>query len=75
MEKKEIAHFSRVVTTADITNEDFNLSVSTYVTQKDTREKINIVELNTRIAEIVSREEQLRKDIDAIVAELEGGVA
>lgn len=45
------------------------------MTQKDTREKINIVELNTRIAEIVSREEQLRKDIDAIVAELEGGVA
>ena len=72
MEKSEIAHFSHVVTTSDIAEEDYNLSVSTYVEQEDTREKINIVELNTRIAEIVSREDQLRKDIDAIVAELEG---
>ena len=75
MEKSEIAHFSHVVTTSDIAEEDYNLSVSTYVEQEDTREKINIVELNTRIAEIVSREDQLRKDIDAIVAELEGGAA
>ena len=75
MEKSEIAHFSHVVTTSDIAEEDYNLSVSTYVEQEDTREKIDIVELNTRIAEIVSREDQLRKDIDAIVAELEGGKA
>ena len=75
MIKEEIAHFSHVVTTADIAEEDYNLSVSTYVEQEDTREKIDITELNTRISEIVTREEQLRKDIDEIVLQLEGGAA
>ena len=42
MNKEEIAHFSHVVTTADIAEEDYNLSVSTYVEQEDTREKIDI---------------------------------
>lgn len=37
--------------------------------------KIDITELNTRISEIVTREEQLRKDIDEIVLQLEGGAA
>ena len=72
MTKEEDAHFCHVVTTADIEAEDFNLSVSTYVEQEDTREKIDIKELNKRIAEIVAREQQLRTDIDAIVKELEG---
>lgn len=75
MNKEEIAHFSHVVTTADIAEEDYNLSVSTYVEQEDTREKIDITELNTRISEIVAREEQLRKDIDEIILQLEGGAA
>lgn len=75
MNKEEIAYFSHVVTIADIAEEDYNLSVSTYVEQEDTREKIDITELNTRISEIVAREEQLRKDIDEIVMQLEGGAA
>ena len=75
MSKEDIVHFSNVVTTADIAEEEYNLSVSTYVEQEDTREKIDITELNTRISEIVAREEQLRKDIDEIVMQLEGGAA
>ena len=70
--KAETAHFCRVVTTADIAEEDYNLSVSTYVEQEDTREVIDITELNARIAGIVNRENALRAEIDAIVAELEG---
>lgn len=75
IQKAEVAHFCQVVTTADIEEEDYNLSVSTYVEQEDTREVIDIAELNARIAEIVSRENALRTEIDAIVAELEGGEA
>lgn len=71
MEKKEDPHFSKIVTTADIEKEDYNLSVSTYVEQKDTREAVDIKELNARIAEIVKHENALRLEIDAIVAELE----
>lgn len=72
IQKAETAHFCRVVTTADIAEEDYNLSVSTYVEQEDTREVIDITELNARITEIVNRENALRTEIDAIVAELEG---
>lgn len=49
--------------------------MSTYVEQEDTREKVDIKELNQRIAEIVAREQKLRTDIDTIVKELEGDVA
>lgn len=71
-EKKEVPHFCHIVSTDDIAFEDYNLSVSTYVEQEDTREVVDIKELNKRIAEIVAREEALRRDIDAIVEELEG---
>ena len=49
----------------------YNLSVSTYVEAEDTREKIDIVKLNAEIAEIVAREETLRREINAIIAEIE----
>ena len=52
---------------------DYNLSVSTYVEQEDTREVIDITELNKEIARIVEREAQLRTEIDKIVAEIEVG--
>lgn len=71
MKKEEEPHFCHVVTTADIEAEDFNLSVSTYMEQEDTREQVNIKELNQRIAEIVEHEQQLRTEIDAIVKDLE----
>ena len=45
--------------------------MSSYVEPEDTREQVDIVELNTRIADIVERQRELRASIDAIVAELE----
>lgn len=50
---------------------DSNLSVSSYVEQEDTREKIDITELNKQIFEIVAREQVLRDEIDKIIAEIE----
>ncbi len=50
---------------------NYNLSVSTYVEQKDTREKIDIIKLNAEIKEIVAREQVLREEIDKIIAEIE----
>lgn len=69
--KEDIAHFSTVVTTADIAEKKYNLSVSTYVEPEDTTEEVDINELNSRIAGIVARENELRSAIDAIIAELE----
>ena len=54
-----------------IAENDYNLSVSTYVEQEDTREKIDIKELNAEISEIVKREQVLRDAIDKIIAEIE----
>ena len=56
---------------SEIAEEDYNLSVSTYVEQEDTREKIDIVALNAEIEKIVAREQVLREEIDKIIAEIE----
>ena len=56
----------------EIAENDYNLSVSTYVEQEDTREVIDIAVLNAEIAEIVKHEDVLRAEIDKIIAEIEG---
>ncbi len=53
------------------TENKYDLSVSAWVEKEDTREKIDIAELNERIARIVARESELRSQIDVIVADLE----
>lgn len=66
------AHFSHLAEYSEVQENDYNLSVSTYVEARDTREKIDIVKLNAEIAQIVARENELRAAIDQIVAEIEG---
>ncbi len=72
-ERREDEHFSHLATYDEIAENDFNLSVSTYVEAEDTREKIDIVKLNAEIKEIVAREATLRAEIDAIIEEIEVG--
>ena len=71
--RTEMPHFSKLATMEQIAANDFTLSVSNYVEQEDTSEKVDITELNAEIAEIVTSQSQLRTEIDAIVAEIEGG--
>ena len=56
----------------EVVENAYNLSVSTYVEPEDTREKIDIIQLNAEIKEIVAREAELREEIDRIIAEIEG---
>lgn len=65
-------YFSLVVDNTDVAANDYNLSVSNYVTAEDTREVVDIKQLNKDIAGIVARQSDLRKQIDSIVADLEG---
>ena len=67
----DTAHFARLTPNAEIAAQGYNLSVSTYVEQKDTREKVDIAVLNARIEEIVAREQVLREEIAKIIAEIE----
>ena len=51
-ERKDIDYVAKLVSSAEIGENDYNLSVSTYVEKEDKREKIDIVELNKQIDEI-----------------------
>ena len=64
-------YFSRCVDRAEIEENDYNLSVSTYVEKEDTREVIDIKVLNKEIEETVKKIDELRASINEIVKELE----
>ena len=70
-ERKDKEYYAAVVPNEKIGENSYNLSVSSYVEQEDTREKIDINKLNKEIKEIVAREEKLRAEIDKIIAEIE----
>lgn len=70
--KENIDHVAISVPFDEVVANDYNLSVSTYVEAKDTREVIDITQLNAEIKTTVDKINQLRSDIDAIVAEIEG---
>ena len=70
-DRKDIDYVSRLVSNKEIGENDYNLSVSTYVEKEDTREKIDIDVLNKEIDEIVAREHVLREEIKKIIGEIE----
>ena len=69
--REDAEHVARLVPNEEIAANDYNIAVSSYVEKEDTREVIDIVELNAEIARIVTRQAELRTAIDAIVADLE----
>jgi type I restriction enzyme M protein len=73
--REDVAHFATLVDNEAIAENDYNISVSSWVEAEDTREVVDITELNTRIEGIVKRQTALREQIDAIVADLEGASA
>lgn len=72
-DREEIPHFAHLAGQDEVEDNKFNLSVSTYVEAEDTREEVDIAQLNAEIRRIVQHEEALRADIDAIITEIEGG--
>jgi type I restriction enzyme M protein len=70
--KADVEHFAQSVPFEKISANDYNLSVSSYIDAKDNREVVNIAQLNAELKTTVDRIDRLRKDIDTIVAEIEG---
>ena len=70
--KADVEHFAKSVGSDAIAASDYNLSVSSYIEAKDNREVVDIGELNAELKVTVAKIDQLRADIDAIVAEIEG---
>jgi type I restriction enzyme M protein len=65
-------YFARLAPNSEIEEQDYNISISTYVEQEDIHEVIDIAALNAEIKRIVAHEDELRRKIDMIVAEIEG---
>ena len=70
--KEELQYVATSVNNKQIEENDYNLSVSSYVEAEDKREVIDIAKLNAEVAETVTRIDRLRADIDEIIKELEG---
>ncbi|MEJ1922238.1 type I restriction-modification system subunit M [Microbacterium sp. KHB019] len=68
----DVDHFTKLVPNEDIAANSYNIAVSSYVEQEDTREVVDINQLNAEIERIVARQAELRRSIDEIVADLEG---
>lgn len=70
-DRADAEYEARLVPNEEVAKNDYNLSVSTYVEKEDTREVVDIVVLNAEIRGISERVNQLRVEIDAIVAEID----
>ncbi|EMM5785294.1 type I restriction-modification system subunit M [Pseudomonas aeruginosa] len=70
--RENVDHFAKSVPFEEVAAKEYNLSVSSYVVAKDNREVVDIAQLNAELKITVARIDQLRKEIDAIVAEIEG---
>lgn len=69
--KEDVEHVAVSIDNTKIAENDYNLSVSSYVVAKDNREKINIAELNEEVSKTVEKINSLRADIDLIIKEIE----
>ena len=69
--KEDVEHVAVSIDNTKIAENDYNLSVSSYVEAKDHREKINIAELNEEVSITVEKINTLRADIDSIIKEIE----
>jgi len=71
IERKDAEYFAKIVDNKDIAGNDYNIAVSSYVIAEDTREVVDIKELNKEIERIVARQSELRTAIDEVVGEIE----
>ncbi|GAA5569959.1 type I restriction-modification system subunit M [Akkermansia muciniphila] len=69
--KEPVEYVAALVDNSKIAENGYNLSVSSYVEAKDTREVIDIARLNAEVKQTVERIDALRADIEAIIKELE----
>lgn len=70
-DRQDIQYVSRLVPNKEIAENNYNLSVSQYVEQEDKKEVIDIEALNAELDRIVAREDELRKQINAIIHDIE----
>ena len=70
--RESVENKAIVVPYEEIKENDYNISVNSYLKVADEEVVIDIKELNANIKEIVSKQQQTRIELDKIIAELEG---
>lgn len=69
--KGDVEYVAKTIDNSKIAENDYNLSVSSYIESKDHREKFDIVELNNNVSKTVEKIDRLRTEIDKIIKEIE----
>jgi len=70
-ERKSIEKRSYLATYDEVKDNDYNISVNTYLKTNTADNSIDIEEVNKKLAEVVPRQQQIRKELDEIIKELE----
>ncbi len=69
--KEDVEHVAKTIDNTKIAENDYNLSVSSYIEAKDNREQVDIRVLNAAVTKTVAKINTLRADIDKIIKEIE----
>lgn len=69
-DRKDEQYLAKLVKNDEILSNDCNLSVSSYVEQEDTREVINITEVNAKLESLIAEGNELNHKIEKIIKEL-----
>jgi len=70
--RKDVEYFTKLVENKNISENDYNIAVSSYIVKEDTREVVDITELNKNITHTVAKQNELRMAIDKIIHDIEG---
>ena len=70
-DRKSVENKSYLATYEEIKDNDYNISVNSYLRANTEDKKIDINEVNRRLAEIVPKQQQIREELEEIIKELE----
>lgn len=70
-DRKSVENKSYLATYEEIKDNDYNISVNSYLRANTEDKKIDIEEVNRKLAEIIPRQQQIREDLEEIIRELE----
>ena len=70
-DRKDVDYTSKLISNEEISNNNYNISVKTYVEKEDKTEKIDIVELNKEIDDLIDEQIKLRQEMKKIISEIE----
>ena len=70
-DRKSVENKSYLATYDEVKDNDYNISVNSYLKTNTDDNNIDIAEVNKRLAEVVPKQEKIRKELEEIIKELE----